>query len=302
MRSAACILLYLVAVIIVGALLAPPLYRLTVQLSALAPLSFLGDVPFQRVANRAFLIVALIGLYPLFKGLSLKGKHEWGYGIDAGGGVRAVVVGLLLGVAMLAVMVTVEYALGLLVRDPDHTIGVVLRAAATGLVAGLVIGVIEETFFRGALYTVFRQEWGTGAAIAVTSVVYAAVHFIRSRGDFETVTWTSGFEVFGGAFTKYYSESTTIGPFLALLAVGVFLALLRTHFGHIAYNIGLHAGWILVIRSGRRLTDLDRTSPLAWLAEGYDSITGYLAFFYLILIIAICVVAVRYRSCLREED
>lgn len=59
------------------------------------------------------------------------------------------------------------------VKLPRHRdLPTVLRLLASGLAAA----VIEETFFRGWLQTLFRRRLGAAAAIVLTSAVFALCH------------------------------------------------------------------------------------------------------------------------------
>ncbi len=49
-----------------------------------------------------------------------------------------------------------------------------------GLASGLVVAFIEETFLRGAMQTAITRESGAALAIALTSLVYAATHFMAA--------------------------------------------------------------------------------------------------------------------------
>jgi hypothetical protein len=62
-----------------------------------------------------------------------------------------------------------------------------------------------------------------------------------------------------------------------LFAVGMFLSLVRERNGNIALALGLHAGWVMVIKVGQYLTALHPDAPLAQLVGSYDGIIGWLA-------------------------
>jgi membrane protease YdiL (CAAX protease family) len=291
---ALALLLYLAVVLIIGALIAPLLYWCLPYI-ARGPLEFLADTPFRRVADRAFMLCALIALYPLVRYLSLT-RDDWGWRLGPRRFAANVGVGIAIGVLSLLILVGIEIGIGVVVWDDRRDVADLIRAIASGILGGIVIGVIEESCFRGAMYGGLRRRRSIATAALVTAVIYASVHFIRSSGEFKNVYWYSGFELIGSAFTKY-ATITTIGPFLALVAVGVFLALVRERTGHIALGVGIHCGWVAVIKLGRKATNLDNETGLAWLAEGYDGITGYLAFAYIIgLIIVLLAINARARG------
>ncbi|HKF95852.1 MAG TPA: hypothetical protein VKB96_14930 [Gammaproteobacteria bacterium] len=51
--------------------------------------------------------------------------------------------------------------------------------------------------------------------------------------------------------------------------------------------MGLHAGWVLIIKLAKDITQTDKGAELAFLVGDYDKITGYLA---LVLITAVAVI------------
>ena len=111
-----------------------------------------------------------------------------------------------------------------------------------------------------------------------TAFLYAAVHFISPRTEipFDDVGWFSGFTVLSDSFSSYWNLGF-LGSFLALLAAGIFLALVRFKTGHIGYCIGIHAGWVLSLKMTKKLTGLDYQSDWGFLVGNYDGIIGYLA-------------------------
>ncbi len=50
------------------------------------------------------------------------------------------------------------------------------QVIALVLLVGVLAPVVEEVFFRGYAYSVFRTKWGVAAAAAVSSMLFAVVH------------------------------------------------------------------------------------------------------------------------------
>lgn len=274
---------YLTFVLIAGSLLAAPLYWLLPYIAHGPFASLLDDVPFRRVADRSFMLCALVGLYPLCRRLAFD-RRDWGWGVRRSRFLMCFAIGLACGLVSLLILVAIELYLGVLVWDNRRTAVVLVQALFSGLASGVIIAVIEESVFRGAFFAVLRTAHGKAVAIVVTSVVYASVHFLRSTGEYHTIHWYSGFDVLGGAFSNY-TDPATVGPFLALVAAGVLLAMIRERAGHIALTVGVHCGWVAVIKFTRKATNLTPDPSLAWLADGYDSVTGYLACIYLLIVL-----------------
>jgi hypothetical protein len=74
---------------------------------------------------------------------------------------------------------------------------------------------------------------------------------------------------------------------LALFCAGLFLAAVRlVRLDYLALCVGIHAGWVVVIKLGRRYTNPDPHVPLARLVGPYDQIIGYAAAGWITLLLA----------------
>jgi membrane protease YdiL (CAAX protease family) len=282
-RAVRAIVLYVASILILGALLAP-VFKVTLDfVTGAGFFTSLADAPFKRIANRAFMVVAIVGLWPLTKGIGRISKADLGLAIPRRQLLCSAAFGFLIGAATMGILVAVEYASGIIVWDARRTTEDLIKAFFSGIVSGIVISLIEEPVFRGFFHNQFCRRWGLWVAAVGSAILYAFVHFIRSKGEPDPVTWYSGFEVLASAFRKY-GEVTTIGPFIALLIVGIWLSLIREHTGHLGWGIGLHAGWVAVIRVTRKATNLTDDPSLRWLADGYDQITGWLAAAWLLIL------------------
>lgn len=270
-------LVYVLAVFALAAVSAYPLFVAFGRAEAAAGLS---PVPYNAFVFRLLEAFALLGLWPLLRGVGLRGRRHWGYGSTGAAFAHELAVGLGWGVASLLLLVGVLLGLGIRVMNAEHGGG--LDGLATDLltaaIAGLVIALIEETWFRGALFSVLRARANVAYAAGGTALVYAGLHFVRP--DLPVAAsqagWIATFEVIGASFGRFASP-TIIGPFLALMAAGLFLALLRAHTDSIARAIGVHTGWVFVIKLAQRTSTSAAGSSWSVLATGYDGIIGYLA-------------------------
>ncbi len=185
---------------------------------------------------------------------------------------------------ILAILSAVLISLGVRTLDPIHDdfLFVLIKTLISGLIGGLLIGLIEETFFRGAMYQAIRRNGSAFSAIIFSSLLYAAVHFIDPVRLTGSVDWLSGLQILGGAFWKF-GYWATFDSFIALFAVGIFLGVVRARTGNIAYCIGLHAGWVLIIKCTKKFTSTPG-SEWDFLVGNYDGITGYLAASWLLLL------------------
>jgi membrane protease YdiL (CAAX protease family) len=212
--------------------------------------------------------------------MGLNDREALGYGTARPLFLTALWRGWLLGLAILLVLAAALVLLQIRVPDDlgEAWVSGLLGKAAQALIGGLLTSLLEETFFRGALFSAIRRRRGAVSAIFWSSSLFALLHFMKPHGLPDGVafdwagTWQMFVHVFAGVFQLKHLDSMA-----ALFLVGVFLSLVRERTGHIGWCIGLHAGWILVIQVTRYLTDGNDASPYAFLVGGYDGTIGWLA-------------------------
>jgi membrane protease YdiL (CAAX protease family) len=285
MRITAVFFAYLLACLLLAALLTYPVMST----------GWLDEDP-QRVMGRLAQVFILLGVWPFLTRMQLADRTALGYGIAKPVFLRTVALGWLEGVAILAVLALALVALEIRLPDPQLELWPYLaKKALQALIAGLLIGVLEETFFRGALYTAIRRRDGVASAVVWTASLYMLVHFMKPSALPEGVPfdWAGAWQMFGAVFIDVF-QWKHLSSMAALFMVGVFLALVRERAGHIAWGIGLHAGWVFVIQVTRRATDGNPDAPLAFLVGSYDGIIGWLAAVWIGLL------AVAYRRWMRR--
>jgi uncharacterized protein len=107
--------------------------------------------------------------------------------------------------------------------------------------------------------------------------LFAVVHFFaKARIAPDEVSWGSGFDVlFLRSFAPLAHPALVFDSFLSWLIVGLILSLTRVLTGNIAVAIGLHAGWVVVLRM---LQEATTSAPApryaAWVGH-FDGLLGY---------------------------
>jgi uncharacterized protein len=245
------------------------------------------DFKFHRVASRIAMLTLLAGFVFVARQLKVADKASLGYGVPRREFLRSMGGGLLLGaVTMLPVLATMVL-LDMRELKPGVAPGVAgwLKLALTGLGTGLVVALIEETFLRGAMMTAIARETGYLRAIVLTSLVYAATHFIgRYRVPADQVNWHSGLDMVAGTFASFGHFGEILDAFLCLAGVGVLLGLVRARTGHIGACIGLHAGWVAVIFIVRETSMRNPAGPATWLLSDYDGFIGWMVLAWIVVL------------------
>jgi len=276
MRAFGIFIGFLACCLLISALLHYPIHLL---------FDGLLEVPAHKQVPRIAKLIALPGFFLLVIWLGLYNRKALGFGLPRPTFLNQMFIGWLYGILILSILSALLIGLGIRTLDPidDNFLFDLTKTLLSGVIGGILVGLVEETFFRGAMYQAARAQGRALSAVAFTSLLYATVHFIDPIRLTEPVGWFSGLQILGGSFWQL-GDGATFDSFIALFAVGAFLGLVREHTGNIAYCIGLHAGWVLIIKCTKKFTSNNHDSEWAFLTGTYDGITGYLAAIWLTLL------------------
>ena len=289
MRSFVLSLLFVTGVIILAALLAPH------------AISLVEDAKLERMLRHIGRILLLIGMFAMFRILLVNNREALGYGQPRGDFLKSMAIGWLSGIAILGTLVLILMTTGVLVFDSgrpnDELINKVLYHLVSGALAGLLIGFFEETFFRGMVYSSVKRESGIISAVILSALLYSSMHFLITAKHpvGAALTWDSGLVLLPGIW-QHVTTTGIMDSFFALFIAGIFLALVREFTGSIALAIGIHAGWVTVIKTTKYLTDNNHDSGLAWLVGNYDGITGIMGALLLLLLALPFITAIKIKK------
>jgi uncharacterized protein len=298
LRPALALVLYLAAVFLGGALLAPWLHRAAQALAQPFPaLAEIAAAPFPRYVNRSLLVVALVTL-PLF--VRGSGVRSWrDVGVPPGlVRIRTLGAAFALGFLSLAAVCAVALAAG--GRELRPRSGGELAAQLLGVLAtAFVVAVIEELLFRGAMFGALRRSLGWRAALVLSSFVYAVVHFMGRPPSPQTVDALSGLRVLPGMLAGMAEFHTLVPALPSLTLAGVVLALAFQRTGDLSASIGIHAGWIFWLRYYGYLTrDVEGADPWFW--GTHRLVDGWLALVALVVVLVVVAAAGRRRRDVAE--
>lgn len=243
--------------------------------------------PVHRVMNRVAMLLALIGLVVLARRLGLSNRAALGYGAPQSRFTQQLATGWFAGVGLMLPLVALLFALGIRQMKPGFDANLI-TLLGSAILSGLAVALIEETFFRGVLFTAVARTSGHVAAIVAPSLLYAGLHFLggKLRVPADEVSWIHGFAVLGNLFERYAEPLTFVDSYLALFMLGVLLSLVRLRTGSIAACIGIHAAGVCTIAVVRRATLVDADARYAELVGTYDGVIGWAALAWIGLITA----------------
>ena len=270
MRSFGSILVLFAVCLIAAAALAYPFWLLV---------GLIDDQPIHRILHRLAMLGAVIGTVWLVRRWRMTDKVSAGFGLPRREFLLQIGAGLIAGTIIILPLLVALQTIGVRIFDTrvELSVGLVVQVLAKGLLTGLIVSLIEETFFRGYLHTAVERESGRLTAIVLPSLLYASVHFLggRLRVPREEIHWGSGFEVLERMFIAYKDPAQILDSFLALFAVGVLLALARIRTGAIAIPIGMHAAWVCALYYYEVTTQFNPESTAGWLVGSYDNVIGW---------------------------
>ncbi len=269
MRAFAWFLGAIVLALIVGACIAYPAYWLV---------EGIGHWAFHRVAERIAMLVLAAELVWLCRRLGLRRRGDFGYGLARRRFLLQALFWGGIGIATAAAGAAFLLLSGIRIADPDVVFSVasVARMFLMGVSSGVAVALIEETVMRGAMHTAIERESGPWAAALLTAPLFAILHFFAKASiPAAELGWWSGFDLLHRSFVPLEAPLTVLDSFLSWLAVGLLLSLTRVLTGNIAVAIGLHAGWVVVLRMLQLGTV--RNAAVAhsiWVGK-FDGLLGY---------------------------
>jgi membrane protease YdiL (CAAX protease family) len=225
---------------------------------------------FSRVYNRVFEVLLVVGIVAAWRRLDLGNATAWG--LRHARWRRDLALGLAVGLAGIGAALVLAWAAGGLVPKlrfpPEKT----LWKAGLGIVGAVLIGVGEETLFRGILLRRLRLDCGRVGGLLLTTALYAGVHALRGGARIAVVGAWSGWERTASLFAPL--ADPVVWPGVAgLFALGLVLAWTRLATGSLWIAIGIHAGWVGVFRVGRLFFDI-RRRPEWVVGPGWPPLVG----------------------------
>jgi membrane protease YdiL (CAAX protease family) len=282
MRPIRSLLIYLVVVFLGGALLVPWLYWLAQWAAGPWPaLSGLAAKPFHRFLDRSLLGLALLCLWPMLRCGGARSWRDLGF-VRQGRPARQMLRGLALGWASLAAVALLALACGARGFILTHSATEVAQHLLNATLTAIVVAILEELVFRGALFGLLRQSMPWPAALVVSSAVYAAVHFIKSGATALPVQWHSGLALL---WQMLCHPPPLVPAFFTLFVAGSILALSYQRTGALYFSIGLHAGWIFWLKAYGFLSHPSGAHSSFW---GTDNlIDGWLSLLVLVILLVL---------------
>jgi len=245
------------------------------------------DYPFHKLVSHVTMLCGLISSGFYLKYHQMYSRQSFGFSSSKKKFLGNLLQGILAGILVLALLNLFLLLFGVHQIKPnlDYFWSNLFLIIIKAILAGLVIGFIEESIFRGALFSGLYKKTGAVVTVTLTSLVYAAVHFLKYRAlpEGTEITWVTGMEILPEAFFRF-SDPNIIDHFLTLLVLGVLLSMVRIRNGNIAMCIGIHAGIVMTMKVTGRFSDYMPGSQFDFLVNRYDHMLGYLSLVWLLVL------------------
>jgi len=275
------ILIYLLATILLGAILAPWIFWAGQYASKFGFLGFLATTDFQRFFNRSVLISALFLLLPAFQWIGARRFRDLGLARNTRR-MEHLAGGFLVGSGTIIALGGLLSALGGLELKSPIPWHLLPQVALTAI----FVAVIEEILFRGAILGLLRQSFAPVPAAVFTSALFSIVHFLKPTGEeIGRVRWYSGFEILPHAFWRFSEPLLIAGGFVTIGILGLILAHATMRTSSLWLPIGIHSGIVFGKMGLNKLTRrLEEMAP--WfggdVTVGIGSIAAMLFLWFMI--------------------
>jgi membrane protease YdiL (CAAX protease family) len=270
MKSYQRLLIFVMLVLALTALISPWAATAWNLISGAEGLAPEDRIPFSRFFDRFFIVSGILLFFSYRSLLKIDSLSQLGLSPRARA-ASDVAIGLCLALASM-------FALGLVISlagayqpffrlSLGESVGQYVKAILTGF----TVGFLEEIFFRGIIFRGLLEDWKPLPAFITANLFYSALHFVRPAEKY----FLSGMDPWAGfrhLFSTFapFLEPAEIAPgIIGLLLIGIVLsyAFLRT--GTLYLAIGLHAGWVISIKTVRIFGDY-QTENLGWLFGSSD--------------------------------
>jgi KDO2-lipid IV(A) lauroyltransferase len=278
-------ILGVVLVALLGLLLAmivsPWVFRVTSQLD------WTKAYIFRKIFNRVFLVSEIIVFLAFWKKLGIELPYKVYFKRQHM--KDEIPSWFLVAILTIAFMTVLQYFAGFRhyqARSWDY----IITKSAVALLSSLIVAVMEETIFRGLVFSSFKTRFRSMYSAIFTSFVFASLHifsldhFLKSiktaQATFAGTDPLAGFYHMA-LFLKPISELNVVIPgFIGLFVCSLMLCGLTMKTGSLWPAIATHCGWVFTIKVTGRVWPYDKEAAAAtglqWLLGEKFVATGVL--------------------------
>ncbi|MBO7446915.1 CPBP family intramembrane metalloprotease [bacterium] len=274
--------------LLIAMVAAPWVFRVTSQLD------ITKDYIFRKIFNRVFLVSEVLVFLAFWKKLGIEIpykiyykrqhiKNEFGSWF-------------LVAILTIALMTVIQYFAGFR-HYQARSWSYILSKGAVALLSSFVVALMEETIFRGLLFSSFKTRFRSMYSALFTSLIFASLHifsldhFLKSikvaQANFVGTDPLAGFYHMA-LFMKPLCDWQVIIPgFIGLFICSLMLCGLTMKTGCLWPAIATHFGWVFTIKITGRIWPYDKEAAAAtgmqWLLGEKFVATGVLGWIIVII-------------------
>jgi uncharacterized protein len=270
MKSYQRLLIFVLLVLALTALVSPWAATAWDLISATEILAPQERIPFSRFFNRFFMISGVLLFFACRSLLKIESAAQLGL-MPRMQAARDVANGLVLALGSMIVLASIMSVAQ--VYDPFFRLSLSesVEQCVKAILAGFTVGVLEEIFFRGIIFRGLLEDWKPLPAYLVANLFYSALHFVKpgERYFLTGIDPWAGFRHLFSTFAPFFEPAEIAPGIIGLLLIGIVLSYAFARTGTLYLAIGLHAGWVIAIKTVRVFGDY-RAEYLGWLFGSSD--------------------------------
>lgn len=285
--------------LLIAMIAAPWVFRVTSQLDLTKAFIF------RKVFNRVFLVSEVLVFLAFWKKLGIELPYKIYYKrqhIKNEFGSWFVVA-----IITIALMTVIQYFAGFRHYQP-RSWDYILSKGAVALLSSFIVAIMEETIFRGLLFSSLKMRFRSMYSAIFTSLIFASLHifsldhFLKSikaaQANFAGTDPLAGFYHMA-LFMKPICDWQVIVPgFIGLFICSLMLCGLTMKTGSLWPAIATHCGWVFTIKVTGRIWPYDKEAAAAtglqWLLGEKFVATGALGWIIVLIETAYVVGLVGY--------
>jgi membrane protease YdiL (CAAX protease family) len=227
-------------------------------------------IPFSRIFDRFFMISGVLLFFAYRPLLKIESPSQLGL-MPRTRAAHDIAIGLCLA---LGSMLLLGFIMSLAeVYRPFFRLSLSesLEQCAKALLTAFTVGFLEEIFFRGIIFRGLLKDWKPLPAFVVANLFYSALHFVKPAEEYflSGIDPWAGFRHLFSTFAPFVEPAQIAPGIIGLFLIGIVLSYAFVRTGTLYLSIGLHAGWIISIKTVRVFGDYTREN-LGWLFGSTD--------------------------------
>jgi uncharacterized protein len=270
MKSYQRLLIFVLLVLALTALVSPWAATAWDLISATEARDPQDRIPFSRFFNRFFMISGILLFFVCRSLLKIESPAQLGL-VPRTQAARDVVNGLVLALGSMLVLGWIMSLADVYQAFFRLSLSESVEQCVKAILAGFTIGVLEEIFFRGIIFRGLLEDWKPLPAFLVANLFYSALHFVKpgERYFLTGIDPWAGVRHLFSTFAPFFDPAEIAPGLIGLLLIGIVLSYAFARTGTLYLSIGLHAGWVIAIKTVRVFGDY-RAEDLGWLFGSSD--------------------------------